>query len=409
MRPQGRRSIGMKISIQYLEGTAARDRISPAEARGRLRAAFDHIQFDRVMLGWDLQPRIIEACAEECARRGAELYLWQPILVGHGPFRSDVRERVVALDKVAAGQAEEPIEFTFMCPNRAEVRERALECLSDAVSGGWYQGVLLDRIRWPSPALGPTRNLGCFCESCAEAAASAGLDLEAARGAILDRLATPDGRRVMANRLLKPGRQAKGEADDPIGRTLDFRAASITALVKEIAEAMHARGMKVGLDCYAPTLTRMVGQDLSALAAHADWTKVMTYARAFGRASLPFELEGLTDWLMAGGETEASALACLSEATGWQLPSLREVIRGGGLGAAILTEELRRGRAQVGEGLLAGIEVLEIPDVSMLNRQQIQKDAMAVRAGEPDGVVLSWDLWHMPEWRLEMAASLYGE
>jgi hypothetical protein len=153
----------------------------------------------------------------------------------------------------------------------------------------------------------------------------------------------------------------------------------------------------------------MVGQDLAALSRQVNWIKVMTYARSFGHASLPFELIGFADWLVAaGGETEASALQCLAQATGWTLPGSREVIRAGGLPASILTEELRRGRSQGGSRLLAGIELLEIPDVSRLDRRQIRTDAEAVQAGAAEGVVLSWDLWHMPAWRLELAASLYG-
>ncbi len=398
----------MEISIQYLEATPARAAISAAEARGRLKAAFEHVHFNKVMLGWDLHPSVVAACAEECERRGADLYLWQPIFTGHGAVRPGAEARVVALDGNIAGEANEQVEFSFLCANRFGVTE-LIEGLSKAVRAGPFNGIFLDRIRLPSPAMGIERHLGCFCEACQEAASKQGLDLEATRLEALRQLKDREGRRAALACLLGENPTEVEETDESMQRLVDFRAACITAQVKSLADAIKGWDLKVGLDCFAPTLTQMVGQDLRGLADCADWIKVMTYVRAFGQASIPFEVLALTDWLMAGGESEASALEFLSAKTGWDLPGSRKAIRSGGLPASILTEELRRGRRQAGRGLLAGIELLEIPDVSTLNRVQIQHDAAAVQAGNPDGVVLSWDLWHMPEWRLELARSLYGD
>lgn len=399
----------MDVSIQYLEGTPARADITATEARGRLRSAFERLNFAMVMIGWDLQPAVIEACAEECSRHKAEIYLWQPILTGHGAFRPDPNWRVTTLYAGPTERRDEPIEFGFMCPNQPEVRESAVRLLSAALAGGCFSGVFLDRIRMPSPSLGMERSLGCFCRSCRAAAAAAGFDLQSAREDLVNRLASREGRRKVAAALLGSKPREGEDAGELLQELLDFRAASISAFVHAISAAVKERGLKVGMDCFAPTLTRMVGQDLAALTQDADWIKVMTYARAFGRASLPFELLGLVDWLVAGGESEQSALEALAAATGWPLPGSRAAIRRGGLPRSIVTEELCRGRAMGVRRLLAGIELLEIPDVAKLDRRQIRRDAQAVRAGEPDGVVLSWDLWHMPEWRLELAASLYGE
>ncbi len=398
----------MEISIQYLEDTPARAAISAPEARRHLREAFSRVDLKAVLLGWDLEPALIDACAEECQRNRAELYLWQPMLTGRRRYQPDPAWPVIALDGRPAGAQDEKIEFSFMCPNRPEVLEGALRTLAAALASGSFQGVFLDRIRLPSPSLGFDRDLGCFCAACQEAASRAGFDLSAARDELLRQLEGPEGRREAILSLLAP-HQATRPGPGSLARLLDFRSASITAFIKAISDAVRGRGLKVGLDCFAPTLTRMVGQDLKALGPLADWIKVMTYARAYGHASLPFEILGLVDYVIgAGGETETSALDMIAKATGWRLPGLREVIRGGGLPASIITEELRRGRARASTRLLAGIELLEIPDVSRLDRRQISADAQAVLAAAPDGVVLSWDLWHMPAWRLELAASLYG-
>jgi hypothetical protein len=79
----------MDVSILYLQGGGCAARVSPAEARARLRAAFERTAFAMVLLGWDLDPRVVEACAEECALHRSDLHLWHPLLKVHDAFRVD--------------------------------------------------------------------------------------------------------------------------------------------------------------------------------------------------------------------------------------------------------------------------------------------------------------------------------
>jgi hypothetical protein len=61
------------LTIQYLEPGPEVALISPQAARERLRAAFERLPLDMVLLGWDLPSEIEQACAEETARRKAKL------------------------------------------------------------------------------------------------------------------------------------------------------------------------------------------------------------------------------------------------------------------------------------------------------------------------------------------------
>jgi hypothetical protein len=401
--------VSMSISIQYMEGDSSAAEFSAQEVRARLRAAFEELPLAMVLLGWDLPTRVVEACAAECALHRADLYLWQPLLTAHGPLQPDPAWNVIALDGYpAAGDANKP-EFTFLCPNRPEVRENVLQHLSAAVALGTYRGVFLDRIRFPSPAGEPARQLGCFCTACRQESRQVGLDLTQVRDDLLLLFATREGRQA-ATRMLLSGSNVEA-ARGPLSSMellLQFRLQSIAAIVKDAAHLAIAGGWAVGLDCYSPTLARMVGQDLSALVGYCDWIKVMTYVRAYAPASLPFEVTRLANWLMgSGGVSEPAAMAAVAQGTGWPLPSLREDLRAGGLAPSILTEELRRGRSSHARQLLAGIELVEIPGMSELSPAQIRTDSEAVLAGAPDGIVLSWDLLHMPTDRLHLANSLY--
>ena len=401
----------MRISAQYLEGGTESAEVPPAEARSRLHDAFARVPLAMVLLGWDLDPRVVEACADECARHRCDLYLWQPVLTGHGQISVDARWRVI-------GPSGDPVpvlngkpEFTFMCPNQPEAREVILRNTSEALAGGHYQGVFLDRIRFPSPAADFGRDFACFCDACRAAASEAGLDLMVAQEELVRLLREQQGRQAAVSSMLLPSAPSgTGAARPTLSQLLEFRQRSISGLVREIAEMLHARGLRVGLDCFSPTLARMVGQDLSALARSADWIKVMTYARAFAPASLSYEVIGLTNSLLAvDGESEERALDFLSRVTGWPLPRRCETIRSYGLPAAVLSVELQRGRISKPSQLLAGIELVEGPETERLGPEQMREDAEAVRAAAPDGVVFSWDLWRIRMERLELAGSLYGD
>jgi hypothetical protein len=55
---------------------------------------------------------------------------------------------------------------------------------------------------------------------------------------------------------------------------------------------------------------------------------------------------------------------------------------------------------------LAGLELVEIPGVSELKIGQIRQDWQAVLQAGVEGVVLSWDLWHMPLERLNVVREI---
>lgn len=398
----------MDISVQYLEGDAEARNISPAAARTRLQDALERVPFSRVLLGWDLDSRVIEACAETCARHRSELYLWQPLLTGHDRFPGNPDSRVVSL---SGGRVAGPLgkaEFTFLCPNRQAVQESVLQCLDEALASSYYHGVFLDRIRFPSPANDFAGKFACFCDACRIVAHEAGLDLGAVQQAVSRLVQTDDGRHAVVSEMLAAF-PAPDVAEDIslLRHMLAFREQSISRFVTSAVKLVRGRKLQVGLDCFSPTLARMVGQDLARLADDADWIKVMTYARAFAPASLPYEVVGLAGWLTAGGETEQAELEWLAKATGWALPGSCASIRTGTLPASVLTQEIERGRAVGLHRLLAGIELVEMPEVAHLTTEQIRADARAVRAGGPDGVVFCWDLWRMPAERVELAASLY--
>lgn len=380
------------ITLQYLEASPDLGEIDPADAAARLRAACTILPVDALLIGWDLPAALLQACTEEARRQRIPLYRWHPLLTSDGVLAPRPEWLTVgASGEPVAGFLDMP-EFTFLCPNNPEARAAVLARIEDSLRGGIYQGIFLDRMRWPSPTADPLGALACFCPHCQAKAAKQGLDLAAQRRQVL----ALDGDPALVRELFGRGTGLLA----PLQR---FRHQSITSLVSAAAAAARTLGYAVGLDGFSPALTPLVGQELGVLSSQADWTKIMSYGHTLGPAGLPFELLGLADWLVARcGLTERSALQTLAAACDLPLPADRTLLRSHGLSAPALVKEVQRAAEQGIKPLLFGIELVELPGVAELHDSQIRADLAAVCAAKPDGLALSWDLRFITDERLAL-------
>ena len=401
------------IAVQYLEDGPHVAAIEPEDAQARLRAAFERLPIATVLLGWNLPSAVVSGCREEADQAGAQLFRWHPLLTGDGVFMPRPEWQAVGLRGERVPGFRGMPEFTFVCPNRPAVREAVLARLHDAIRGGDYQGVFLDRIRYPSPAADPTRWLACFCDDCRRIAATEGLDLAATRRQIMALLKTPERTLAFLRMLLDPSlpENERGTSDPDLAALcafLDFRARSVTRIIRDAADLIQTEGLSVGLDCFSPALTRMVGQDLGELDPCCEWIKIMSYGHAFGPAGLPFELLDLASWLVGrrvvGGR---EALERLSLATHLPLPPTQMTLRRDGLSPDALGAEVGRGHSMGIRKLLAGIELVELAGVTSLNMEQIAADLRAFQEAGADGLALSWDLWYIPLERLELVRTVW--
>jgi hypothetical protein len=383
------------FAVQYLESPYPN--ASPEAVRLRLRQACERMPISLVLLGWELPTVLEEAVAEETVRQHAQLYRWQPILTGDAHTDLPPEWATLGVDgHPIPGHANLP-EFTFICPNRSAVADFLSERLESVAASGLYQGIFLDRIRYPSPAIDPCRDLACFCQDCTRQAADAGLDLEQVKHTIQSLSAE-----VLVRSLL-------GEPDQSgslLEVFLDFRNRSISRTVRTLSRQIQSHNLAVGLDCFTPALTRMVGQDLSALDGYANWVKIMTYPRVFGPAGISFELLGLSEWLIRHNLGEADTMRLLAKVSQLPIPSTKAELANAGLDSDTLRQEIRRGFELGITNLLAGIATVQMKEIHESTPQQIQADLKSSRAA--DGLVISWDLWLTPLNYLDTIRNLWS-
>jgi hypothetical protein len=397
------------ITIQYLEDAPDLPARTASSILDKLRAAARILPFSHLLIGWNLPTRLLEACRKEADQLGLRLLRWHPLLTGDAVFQPNPDWQVIgAGGRKVPGYRGMP-EFTFVCPNHPAVQEKIHQRVIQLAQEGLYHGFFLDRVRFPSPSSNPVQDLGCFCERCRQRAAVYGLDLERVRHAILRIATTAEGRLALVGTLL--GGSIPGIEPELVARLnafLDFRQVCVTDFIAQICTPLQQAGMEIGLDCFSPGLTRMVGQDLKALGPYADWIKVMSYAHTLGPAGIPYELSGYYDYLSEDiSLNPADILHSMGDALGLELPATLEAIKEKGILPSALEAELRRGVRASSIPILAGFELVQIPGVAELNDVQILSDLEAVKRAEVAGLSISWDLWDIPLERLELVHRIF--
>jgi hypothetical protein len=287
--------------------------------------------------------------------------------------------------------------FKQACPNNPQAVSTSLARLEDCMAAYPFDGVFLDKIRFPSTANGLQDVFSCFCPYCARKAAESGLDLGEVRALLESRGASKGA----ASPAKIPGGARWLEqlvAGQPLlQRFIQFRADSISALVAAASQRMRAMGKKVSLDVFSPILASLVGQDFSALARHADWIKPMIYRFGRGPSSLRTELPSLLRELSAYlGYSEAAAMRwAAAQVEGLEGKTAEQIEELAPL--SLVRAETGRALSLLrGAPVYLGLESVSIPgqmEVSPGNVEEILE--IGSQAGV-QGFVLSWDLLHTP-------------
>jgi hypothetical protein len=397
------------LTIQYLEDSPTLDQLDLKAVVNKLRAAAERLPITHLLIGWNVPPFLLDACRSEAERLGIRFLRWHPLLTADKRFRLDPTWQTEGLmgDKLV-GYHGMP-EFTFFCPNHPAVQEAVYKQLIKLVRQGVYQGFFLDRVRFPSPSTNPASDLGCFCEHCQRKAAEVGLDLGNVQRGILQQIQDEKGRISLTNSLLS-GQTNPEDSDQAlvVRQFLAFRKRSVRDFLALIVQPLRDTQMEIGLDCFSPSLTHMVGQDLHALSDLVDWIKLMTYAHTLGPAGLPYELSGFLSYINNSTKlNEKQSLDFISQSIDLRLPNDRASLIHDGLSSLTLEREVKHGIELCSAPLLAGIELVELEGVTQLSPYQIKVDLTAVKQAKPAGLAISWDLLNIPLDRLDLVRQVY--
>jgi hypothetical protein len=384
-----------RISVQFLENAPIQ--ATPQTVRARLRQACNILPIESILLGWNLPPALEEAVAAEASQQGVALYRWHPLLASDSRIALPAAWQTIGSQNQAIPGFRGLPEFTFFCPNHPAASEWRTERIDQALQRGIYQGIFFDRMRWPSPAENLGNYFGCFCPHCQRRAAQYNLDLEPVRHFVNKLLANENGAQQLIQALFQPENE-----ENPLEQFIQFRSACISQTVATCAQQAKTGNLAVGLDCFSPSLMRMVGQDLKSLSQVCDWVKLMIYPHTHGPAGLPYELHALANWLATNyGIPKTDGLQFVRQASQIDISAEQDCP------AETIQHEIDLAKTTSKAPLFAGLALVQMETVHGATDVQIQEDLFSCQASQPAGLTLSWDLWLISPQRLNLIAQTF--
>jgi len=363
------------------------------------------LELDLLIVGAEEIPELFQSLTDRETRPAYEVFLWSNLL-------SDIPDMLPSdlvinwrgeLSRGWAGWAEQEAEvretFRFACPNNPQARRKTLARMGELLAQYPFDGVFLDKMRFPSPANGMDEVASCFCSHCRSAAARAGLDLQAVvelfeRGDFAAEWVQPgigNGARSSIDAFLSPG--------SLLARFVRFRCESITGLVRAAYEEASRHGRKVALDLFVPGMAPIVGQDYPTLAEYCAWAKPMSYRTAQGPASLRLEIASLADGLskMLGLPQAKLAAWCSRHLHGFSRDSIT-AMKEQPVSLQIVTPQIAAAvQLMAPVPVYFGLELVRHPGVIDITPTLVNDMVAAGRAANAAGAIISWDIMHAPQ------------
>lgn len=352
----------MRCIVQVFSGSWEEPSYTNEEILRRLAMLTARMTVDKVILGWYPDAAFYRPIGEYLRRKGIDMVLWLPVfaeLQDRIPMKESLDAWGHPLAKAIERQGE---SFVFCCPTDEGNLQAVTQVFDRDFADAGFTGVFLDRVRTPSFVGGVEGVLSCGCDRCREAYRRHGVELADVTAAF-----EREGDRFF-------------DADsESLRRFLQAKQAILTESIASLCRAFKARGLTVGLDVFAPSLSAFVGQSLPSLAEAADFLKPMLYRRTYAPAGIGYEYDLLR--------------RCAPTAKGYP--------------AVVTDDEHLRRELNALEGLpcavYPGIEVNRLEGIAPTDAAYVRESLRVLEESGVDGVTLSWNVMAAPDAHLPFA------
>jgi hypothetical protein len=362
------------------------------------------IDVDGVYIGFSVDPFFYDYTIDIVHELGAKAYLWYGVLADIG---EDINVPQNAYMINYLGEINSPWgqiqseNFQFICPNHSLVKDVLIPRSINIVEKHDFDGIFLDRIRFPSMVNGLENNFCCFCELCQKKASEYGYDLLKFKNSILKII--KNIKNATEYDLIHVGNVLKAGSlfdllylDDDLSEFYKFRERCITSIVKDISSEMRQRDKEVGLDLFSPSLSPFVSQNYSQLCKYCDWIKSMSYCYAKGPASLPLEIISIIEILQILNKNFAyeSLEVLISDVLGIENFFISHKDKKIGPIFDILINEMYKARKlyKVKRPIYLGFEAVNLPGICDVGQREMEQYLQVLINGKLDGYILSWTL-----------------
>jgi len=353
--------------VQVSLGTWDQPLYSAESIVSRIDSVAALIPVEKVIIGWSKDKAIYKEVGEYLHSKNIKMLLWLPVFAE----TEGVCESQPALDlwgrKPGNFDLTEGEGFSFNCPSTKSNQDNVLAIYDELFADCGFDGVFMDRVRCQSFVAGAGGVLSCGCPNCTARFLEEGVDLEQVKS-VLDVCGddffsvegyTPEAGFQFSNKTASAFFKAKGHI--------------VSNAVANLCDSLHARGLEVGLDLYAPFMAPFVGQDYGILTEHADFIKPMLYRKTNAPAGMGFEYELLR---------QAVPLA-----KGYPVFEMD----------VDFLESQLKAMEPYHCGKFPGIEINYRPDIALTSPEYVTESLAAIMAHGFDGAVLSWNIMEAPE------------
>ena len=357
----------MKYILQVFTGSWNQANVQPEEIIRTIEETASLIPVEKVIIGWNTDPSVYRKTGQFLHESGIRMLLWLPVFAEIGEIAGQDEALDLFGKNVPSPAGTGAESFRFGCISSRNNTRLVMDVFEKFFSGCGFDGVFLDRIRSQSFVSGIPGVLSCGCERCRKAFLERGSDLDQVRrryeesgDAFFDAETFPmNGEFILRDPLAQ--------------RFFDVKEELIADAVNEIVCDFRNRGMTVGLDLFAPVVSRFVGQKYSKIAKNADFIKPMLYRRTEAPAGIGYEYSLFRK--------------CLPGAKGWrnQLPGDR----------AFLNTQLEAIRSAPCPGY-PGIEINYDEQLVRTDADYLKESLDAIRAYGFEGAALCWDIMRAP-------------
>ena len=360
----------MQYTVQLSTGSRFHQEYDTQDIIARLSQVFELISVDKLMLGWYPNEDMYLRLKEFLSKHGTKMVLWLPVFSDTAEFGSihkavDLWGKDISSSLVQSGET-----FDFCCPSSHDNIDLVKEMYHKYFSTSGFDGVFMDRIRTHSFGGGVSGVLSCGCPRCAEKHLENGVSLGDVRKSyetlgdnFFDKL--PDG----------------SFAHEITENFFNSKRKIIDQGVGELCKHFKSLGLEVGLDTFAPLMSRFVGQDYELLTQHADFVKPMLYRRTLAPAGLGYEYDLL----------KSSA----PKAQGYE---------GIQMDAKFLDEQLKA-LSNLPCHVYAGIEINHHPELVKTSPQYVRECLDVIGKNGCTGAALSWNIMQAPLSHIEVLSS----
>lgn len=390
------------LAAQLSTGHSPPGELNTSRVAHRIRESLAVAPIDMLILGWVELPDLFQSLTSEGSRLTNQVFLWYPLLSDYPGLESDhLTLNYLGApsqgwgDFVEQGGMSET--FRFSCPNNRAAQRTTLQQLTRLLTTYNFDGVFLDKIRFPSPANGLNELFSCFCTYCRQAAKESGLDLNKVQTAI-NNLPHLKATTMVDSKL--PGEWLDDLlADQPLLQTfVNFRADSVSRLVAKVKTLTDRLGKQLALDLFSPGLAMLVGQDYLRLAQYAAWVKPMIYRFARGPASLRLEIPAFASDLenLFGCHPDTAMSWTQRRVPGLSGTTFKSIDEQGVPIELIADETSLAVELLDPTPVYLGVETVSIPGIINITPALVEETFQMGRNAGISGMVLSWDLMHTP-------------